>query len=108
MTFVLKKTGSIKWPVTVHKASDGGKFKDFKFEAVFKEIGRKRFNELIEEGDEALTDEILLGWSKIQDEEGNAVEFNEENKKVLLDDFTVMKAVIESYGKLVTGGAEKN
>jgi hypothetical protein len=99
MTFILKKTASIKWPVTVQKAADGGKFKEYKFDAVFKEIGRDRFNELIE---------ILLGWEKIQDEEGNPIEFNEENKKALLDDFTAMKAVIEAYGKLITGGIEKN
>jgi hypothetical protein len=108
MTFILKKTASIKWPVTVQKAADGGKFKEYKFDAVFKEIGRDRFNELIDEGDEALTNEILLGWEKIQDEEGNPIEFNEENKKALLDDFTAMKAVIEAYGKLITGGIEKN
>ena len=108
MTFILKKTASIKWPVAIKKASDNGKFKEHKFDAVFKEIGRKRFDELIEAGDEALTDEILLGWEKIQDEEGNEIEFTEENKKILLDDFTVMKAVIEAYGKMITGGAEKN
>ena len=69
---------------------------------------RDKFNQLIDEGDEALTNEIFIGWEKIQDEEGIDVPFNEENKKALLDDFTVMKAVIESYGQMVTGGAEKN
>jgi len=34
--------------------------------------------------DEALTDEILIGWEKIQDEEGAEIPFNEENKKLLL------------------------
>tara|TARA_R100000458_G_scaffold23995_1_gene21552 strand:- start:6052 stop:6378 length:327 start_codon:yes stop_codon:yes gene_type:complete len=108
MTFVLKKTDSIKWPVTVQKATDGGKFKEHKFDAVFKEIGRDRFNQLIEEGDQALTDEILIGWEKVQDEEGNEVEFNEENKTIMLDNFTVIKAVIEAYGQLMMGGAAKN
>ena len=50
----------------------------------------------------------MIGWEKIQDEEGVDIPFNEENKKALLDDFTVMKAVIESYGKMITGGTEKN
>ena len=66
MAFILKKTASIKWPVVIKKASDGGKFKEHKFDAVFKEIGRDRFNKLIDEGDEALTDEILLGWEKFK------------------------------------------
>ena len=50
MAFILKKTASIKWPVVIKKASDGGKFKEHKFDAVFKEIGRDRFNKLIDEG----------------------------------------------------------
>ena len=29
-------------------------------------------------------------------------------KKALLDDFTVMKAVITAYGEMITGGAGKN
>ena len=108
MAFVLKKSTSVSWPVAVKKASNGGKFEEHKFTALFKEIGRKRFDELIEAGDEALTDEILVGWEKIQDDAGVDFPFNEANKKELLDDFTVMKAVIESYGKLMTGGTEKN
>ena len=108
MAFILKKTASVTWPVTVKKASDGGKFKEYKFNAVFKEVGRDRFNDLIEEGDEALTDEILLGWEGIQDETKAEIPFNEDNKKALLDDFTVMKAVIEAYGELIMGGAAKN
>jgi len=108
MAFVLKKSASISWPVVVQKASDGGKFKEYKFNALFKELGRERFNQLIDEGDEALTDEILIGWEGIQDEDKNDIEFNEENKKMLFDDFTVVKAIIEAYGKLITGGVAKN
>tara|TARA_R100000458_G_scaffold36783_1_gene34245 strand:+ start:2045 stop:2371 length:327 start_codon:yes stop_codon:yes gene_type:complete len=108
MAFVLKKSASVTWPVLIRKGSDGGKFKEHKFNALFKEVGRERFNELIDEGDEALTNEILVGWEEVQDEEKNDIEFNEENKKALLDNFTVMKAVIEAYGEFITGGAEKN
>ncbi len=108
MAFVLKKSTSIAWPVTVRKPSNGGKFKEHKLTALFKEIGRKKFDELVEAGDEALTDEILVGWEDINNEQGEVIPFNDENKKMLLDDFTVMKAIIEAYGKMMTGGAEKN
>ena len=108
MAFVLQKSASISWPITVRKPSDGGKFQDQKFDALFRHIGRERFNELIELGDEALTNEILVGWKNIEDGEGNEIEFNEENKKLLLDDFIVEKTLIEEYGKFITGGAEKN
>lgn len=108
MAFILKKTASVSWPVIIKKASDGGKFQEHKFTAVFKEVGRERFNELIDEGDEALSDEILLGWEGVQDESKTDIPFNSENKKALLDDFTVMKALITAYGEMITGGAAKN
>jgi len=108
MAFTLKKSNSVKWPVSVQKATDGGKFKKHTFTAIFKELGRDEFNKLVEEGDEALGDAILLGWEGINGEDGEDLPFNKTNKKALLDDFTVMKSVIEAYGKLVTGGAEKN
>ena len=109
MAFVLKKTTTVKWPITFQKASDGGKFKKQTFTAIFKEIGRDRFNELVDKGDVALVDEILLGWEGIQDEEKVDVPFSDENKAFLLDDFAIMKALIETYGQVIYGGGlEKN
>ena len=109
MAFVLKKSNTVKWPITFQKASDGGKFKKQTFTAIFKEIGRDRFNELVDKGDVALVDEILLGWEWIQDEEKVDVPFSDENKAFLLDDFAIMKALIETYGQVIYGGGlEKN
>tara|TARA_Y100001963_G_scaffold67570_1_gene94146 strand:- start:701 stop:1030 length:330 start_codon:yes stop_codon:yes gene_type:complete len=109
MAFVLKKSNIVKWPITFQKAADGGKFKKQTFTAVFKEVGRDQFNELVEKGDIALVNEILLGWEGIQDEEKIDVPFSDENKAILLDDFAIMKAIIETYGQVVCGGGlEKN
>ena len=109
MAFVLKKSNTVKWPVTFQKAANGGKFKKQTFTAIFKEIGRDRFNELVDKGDVALVDEILLGWEGIQDEEKVDVPFSDENKAFLLDDFAIMKALIETYGQVIYGGGlEKN
>ena len=109
MASVLKKSNTVKWPITFQKASDGGKFKKQTFTAIFKEIGRDRFNELVDKGDVALVDEILLGWEGIQDEEKVDVPFSDENKAFLLDDFAIMKALIETYGQVIYGGGlEKN
>ena len=109
MAFVLKKSNTVKWPITFQKAADGGKFKKQTFTAVFKEVGRDQFNELVEKGDIALVNEILLGWEGIQDEEKVDVPFSDENKAILLDDFAIMKAIIETYGQVIYGGGfEKN
>lgn len=109
MAFVLKKSNTVKWPVTFQKAADGGKFKKQTFTAIFKELGRDQFNELADKGDDPLVNEIFVGWEGVQDEEKNEIPFNEENKTMLLDDFSVMKAIIETYGQVIYGGGlEKN
>jgi len=109
MAFVLKKTATISWPVAVHLAADGGKFKKETFTAVFRELGREEFNRLLDEGkDEALSDSILVGWEGISDEDGNDMPFTKENKEALLDNFTVMKALIEAYGSMLQGAKVKN
>ena len=79
MAFTLKKTNSVKWPVSVQKATDGVKFKKHTFTAIFKELGRDEFNKLVEEGDEALGDAILLGWEGINGEDGEDLPFNKTN-----------------------------
>ena len=109
MAFVLKKSNTVKWPITFQKATDGGKFKKQTFTAIFKELGRDRFNELVDKGDIALVDESLLGWEGIQDEEKVDVPFSDENKAFLLDDFAIMKELIETYWQVIYGGGlEKN
>ena len=109
MAFVLKTTKTVKWPVTFQKAADGGKFKKQTFTAIFKEIGRDQFNELADKGDDPLVNEIFIGWEGIKYEDVNEVLFDEATKKILLDDFSVMKAIIETYGEVIYGGGlEKN
>jgi hypothetical protein len=108
MAFVLKKVSTYKWPVEVSVPVDGGKFKKETFTAIFKKMSRSAFNELIDEGDDALVDQIIEGWEGIKDEDGEEVPFCAGTKKELFDDPYVLRALIESYTNSITGAAEKN
>jgi hypothetical protein len=108
MAFVLKKVSTYKWPVEVSIPVDGGKFKKETFTAIFKKMSRSAFNELIDEGDDALVDQIIEGWEGIKDEDGEEVPFCAGTKKELFDDPYVLRALIESYTNSITGAAEKN
>lgn len=108
MAFVLKKVSTYKWPVEVSVPVDGGKFKKETFTAIFKKMSRSAFNDLIDEGDDALVDQIIEGWEGIKDEDGEEVPFCAGTKKELFDDPYVLRALIESYTNSITGAAEKN
>jgi len=108
MAFVLKKVSSYKWPVTVEVPVDGGKFKKETFTAVFKRMSRSAFNDLVEAGDDALVDQIIEGWEGVKDEDGDEVEYNDENKVMLFDDPHVLRGVITAFTESITGSQAKN
>ena len=84
MAFVLKKTASYKWPVTVETPIDGGKFEKQTFDAVFKRMSRSAFMDLLDKGEDALVDQILEGWDGIKDEDGKDLPFTQKTKKICL------------------------
>ena len=108
MAFVLKKVSSYKWPVSVDVPVDGGKFKKETFTAVFKKMSRSAFNDLVEQGDDALIGEIVEGWEGVKDEEGEEIEYNEAMRDELFDDPYVMRAVITAYTESLLGAQAKN
>ena len=108
MAFVLKKTASYKWPVTVETPIDGGKLEKQTFDAVFKRMSRSAFMDLLDKGEDALVDQILEGWDGIKDEDGKDVPFTQKNKKDMLDDPYVIRALITAYADSVAGVLVKN
>lgn len=108
MAFVLKKASSYKWPVAVDVPVDGGKFKKETFTAIFKKMSRSAFNDLVDQGDDALVGEIIEGWEGIKDEDGEDVEYSEAARRELFDDPYVLRAVITAYTDSLTGAQAKN
>jgi hypothetical protein len=108
MAFTRKKVASYKWPVTVEIPADGGGFDKATFTIDFKKLGRTAFNDLIEQGDEALVNEIVQGWEDYVDETGKAIPCTKATKRELLDDHHVLRAVIAAYSESIVGAQIKN
>lgn len=87
---------------------DGGRFEKQTFEAVFKKMSRSAFNDLVDQGDDALIDSILEGWDGISDESGKEIPFTQKTKKELTDDPYVVRALISAYADSITGAPAKN
>ena len=108
MAFVLKKVSSYKWPVAVDVPVDGGKFKKETFTAIFKKMSRSAFNDLVEQGDDALIGEIVEGWEGIKDEDGDEVVYSEAPQAELFDDPYDLRGVITAYSDSLSGAQAKN
>ncbi len=97
MALVFKKVTEYDWEVTV-QSPEKGKFKKETFTAKFKNEGRKAFADLI----------VLVGWSGIKDDDGNDIQFNDENFEALTDNHFIVKGIIEAFGESMKGASEKN
>lgn len=128
MAFVLKQRDSYTWPVTVEVPIDGGRFKRETFDAEFARLPQSRIHEIqlaaarvkstLERGDEELYDtlitdqdianEVLIGWSGVQDDKGKEVPFSESAKTELLEVPCVADAIVRAFNDSVSKAKSKN
>jgi hypothetical protein len=126
MAFVLKQSDSYKWPVTFKLPIDGGKYEKQTFEAEFKRLPQARLNQIQEavqdraravalndhlDGlitDQAVADEILVGWSNVLDEDGDEIAYSAASKQLLLEVPALASAIIVAFFESVTGNKLKN
>jgi hypothetical protein len=126
MAFVLKQSTSYKWPVSFKLPVDGGKYEKQTFEAEFRRLPQARLNEIqdaVQErtraakagepidgmiNDQAVADEILIGWSNVLDEDGDEIPFTTANKQQLLEVSALASSIIVAYFESVTGNKLKN
>lgn len=96
--FIRKKVSEFKWPVKVKEPTDGGKFQESEFTAIFRRIGRKKFAEMSENDELALLKEILAGWEDIEDaENGKPLAFSAANLAELSDDQYWVRGLLRAY-----------
>jgi len=108
-----------RWPVSVRLATDGGRFENFEFVAVFKRLPQGRLDEISaamagddEEG-AAITDgdlvrEVLVGWDKVRDVDGSEVPFNSDTLAQALDVPGVRLGLVHSWFESLAVGKRKN
>lgn len=108
MAFIRKKSATFKWPVTVEFPVDGGRFETESFDAVFKRVGRKEFQRLIDKGDIDLIETVLVGWEGVKDESEKDIAFTPTALKDMLDDPCFTKGIITAYLASLEGAKAKN
>lgn len=112
--FVLTKTVTYYWPVSIQVPADGGSFSKESLELKFKRIAQSRLNELMEGAkDESVKDEdfareVVVGWRGVSDDAGNEIQFSDEGLKALLDIPTMGSAIVISYLESLAGAKAKN
>lgn len=107
MPFTVRKVSSYDWPVKV-QVPYKGKFKEETFTATFKKLTRSQFNDLVEQGDDALVNEILVGWKGVIDDEGQEMEFSYESMQDLIDDPFFLRGLISAFTESLSGAQAKN
>lgn len=126
MAFVLKQSDTYSWPVTFDIPVDGGRHQKQTFDAEFKRPTQSRIVEIQEavmkrlraiqrdeetDGmitDQEIADEILVGWSGVEDGEGGEVPFSEKNKQQVLDVPAVTASIVEAFFDSIKGAKRKN
>ncbi len=109
--FKLAQVRKIEWPVDVHIPQDGGKVQKQRFTGVFEILPTPEYQGVADSGDDVL-ERVLVGWgADLKNEAGDApLEFDDENKAVLLKIPYVRVALLRAYMQAQTGqeAARKN
>ncbi len=114
MAFVLKKTNSYKWPVSVDVPIDGGKHDRVTFDVEFKDLTQSRLLEIADLSSEGnLTDvevarEVILGWAGIEDEDGEELRYSITKRDELLEVPMMATAIAGAYLESKQGAKRKN
>ncbi|MDO9139811.1 MAG: hypothetical protein Q7U38_05745 [Methylobacter sp.] len=108
MAFVIKKEKAYTWPITISEPSDGGGFVDQKVRVKFKMLPQARIDEVIRneaEQDADILSDVLIGWDDgtFNDEAGNGLPFNVENKDLILSVPFIRNALIKGFFESIAG-----
>ncbi|WP_243033012.1 hypothetical protein [Vibrio cincinnatiensis] len=107
--FKIEKTRLVKaWPATVELPSDGGEIQKEKITLDLLILDTEENARLLR-GDEAALKKVIKGWSGIGNEDGKAMEFNDENVSLLIKNQFFVIALLRAYQQASNGqAAEKN
>lgn len=109
MALVVNKTKD-RYTTTV-KVKQAGSDTTESFSATFKKLTQSEFQKLMSAGklDREITDEVLLGWKGIKDDEGNEISFdNDEEREMVLQISGFCGSIVAKMVEDNTGGRIKN
>lgn len=96
-----------EWPAEIQVAKDGGKTHTHKITLDLKIIDTDDYRQTAADGDVALIEKVVHGWSGIGDEQGNALVFNEGNRNALARHPGFVRGAISAYMKAANGEASR-
>lgn len=108
--FKLEKKTSFQWPVSVNVPRDGGGFATHEFTAEFALQEQSKMDQMLERlrnDDQDILPIILVGWSGVQDADGNVLTYTEENRDALINIPYVRSALIKAYFEAANGNKVK-
>jgi len=102
-----------KWPVTIKKPIDGGKFATYTFNAKFEYLPDEEIQQVFENarlerdnGDIAVR--ALVGWGpEVVGADDQPLAFSEENKALMFSQLYVKKAVLAAFIESISGDAAR-
>jgi len=97
--FKLTKEDHFSWPVKFSVPQSNGQEKDYSMLAEFKFVNNDRLKEIMteEEDSEDFLDDVLVGWSKFKDIDGNDVPYNDETRSYALTQTPIISAMVRAF-----------
>ncbi len=117
MKLVLKKNQTIKWPVTVKQAIDGGKTEEVQLSATFNVIPESEYNAIFDKhagdfkGDHAVLNRVVeqIEGLGLEDDDGKEQAFNKAaHMDMVLDHPNMRAGLMTAYIEVRFGRLEKN
>jgi len=112
--FKLDLSPTYKYPVNLELVDADGRPVKRSFEASFARLDQTEIDELLdgaragEVKDLQICERVLVGWSGIQDGDGNAIEFSPEARARLLNVHPVRPSVVVAWMESLNGAKRKN
>ncbi len=111
---VTTKDQTFTTDVRVEMIAENGKTKTNVFKAKFRRVNQSDLDSIHERmREKTLTDagvvrEILVGWQDVKDENGQELEFNDDNLAALLNVFPVQPTLVNTFFNSLTNAVRKN
>lgn len=119
MAFVLNQSDTYVWPITFDVPVDGGRHERQTFDGEFKRHPQSKLGPMVAElqnledlGDldriTEMASNLLVGWSGINDDNGNEVPFSQKALIQLLEVPLLAVSVLKAYMDSIKGAKRKN
>jgi hypothetical protein len=112
--FVVSKTPTYFWPVTLETPKSGGGFEKETFEVEFKRLPTSEVKKMFaNDSEKKMTDsdfckDNVVGWKDVKSSDGDLLPFSASNLEAILEIPTVDRRIVEAFLESLAGSRLKN